>query len=651
MFYSNGKSKSFMPRYNLSLAKTALYCTLGMVSFSASASEYDFNTVLRLANAGNVSALSSYQMSMQNDALGYYPEYFMLNNNLASQPSSQILQFVKTHQNSAMAEKLAADYVEEKVRIGDYASARALIPYVKNADASENCAIALAQRTAGDQSTVNMIKEVFWKTDKQPALCEQLAATLNSSSNFSNIEKQARFWALLRSGKNAQAVSAGQALGVHISADTLRQIQANPRNYLWSAPKNNASDHAYLIAALGELTKNDLQGALNIVEQVAQGVPKDVQQYLYRTIGYVGGTNVGTHNFNPQVLQYFQKSEGYFLNPEEAEIYARQAIRFGAWDSVLSAIKQMSPNQQVEDRWQYWVARAYDKKGNRGVAERQYRQLAKRGDDYYYLWAKARLGQQIHHNMNYQPTNQDYQRLSQNIHFRRAFALKEIGAPENYVNREWNWAVRQAFLQHDDGMLLAAAKRAIDMQWYDRGIYAAERTVKTHNYSYRYATPYKDLVVQYSQQAGINPAWAYGIMRQESRFNPNARSGPGATGLMQIMPSTAIVIARDLGEKVGSLTNIHTNIRYGTHYMAMNLRTAGNPVVVTAGYNAGPNRALRWQPTQAPIDADQYTESIPFLETRDYVKHIMTNATHYSVELGQGSATIEQRMPVVNVRY
>lgn len=647
---SNLKAK-LLTRHVRQAVQSALCVSLAMASTATFAVESDFNTVLRLANAKNVSSLSAYQASMQGDVLGYYPEYFIINNSLSSQPTSRILQFLQQYPDSAMAEKLAADYVEEKVKIGDYASARALIPYVKNPDASENCAIALAQTTAGDQSTMQMIRDVFWKTNSQSDLCNHLASNLNNSSRFSTVEKLVRFWALLRVGKNTEAVQSGQILGIQVSASTLNQVRANPQNYLLSAPKNNATDYSYLIAALGKLAENDLPTALSMVDQVAQGTPKEVKQALYRTVAYVGGTNVVKHNFNREVLTAFQKSEGLFLSPEEAEIYARQALRFGAWDSLLSAIKQMSPNQQAEERWQYWVARAYDKKGNRGVAERQYRQLAKRGDDYYYLWAKARLGEPIQHNMNYQPTASDYQRLAQNIHFNRAFTLKQIGAPETYVNREWNWAVRQAFLKHDDGMLLAAAKRAIDMGWYDRGIYAAERTVKTHNYSYRYTTPYKNQVITYSQQAGINPAWAYGIIRQESRFNPNARSSAGALGLMQVMPSTATLIARDLGEPVGSLSNIDTGIRYGTHYMAMNLRTQGNPVVVTAGYNTGPNRAMRWQPNDAPLDADQYTESIPILETRDYVKHVMTNATHYSVELGQGSASIEQRMPTVNVRY
>ncbi len=99
------------------------------------------------------------------------------------------------------------------------------------------------------------------------------------------------------------------------------------------------------------------------------------------------------------------------------------------------------------------------------------------GDDYHNLLARDKIGQSYNNiPSNVQPSAQDAQRLSQDIHFRRAFALRNINASDSYINREWNWAVRQAYLKHDDGMILAAAKRATDMGWYDRAIYAADRT-------------------------------------------------------------------------------------------------------------------------------------------------------------------------------
>jgi len=630
-------------------------CLLGC-SFTYAAEE-QFNDALNAANSGNTALLDQYQLAMQNDVLGYYPEYWKLNTNLGFQPTASIVSFAQRYPQSAMAEKLAADYVEEKVKQADFASAQPVLSYVTNPDQAENCALAQVRAKSGDALVFAEYKDVWLATESQPESCIGLGRMMLSSPLMSAQDKQQRLWVQLRSGLSGQALATAQTLGLNLSLAQLNQIQANPLNYLWSAPKTNDADYAYLIFALGRLANNDLSNAFSNVQRVAQGTPRNVQKYLYRTVAYIGGTTVMKNNFNREVLQYFDASYGYPLSPEEAEIYARQAIRFGAWESLIRAIDSMTVTQKQEDRWQYWLARASEQRGDsasKATAQQIYRKLAQAGDDYHNLLAKDRLGERYNHQpYDDQPTASDLRRLDQNIHFNRAFTLRRINANPTYTNREWNWAVRQAYLQHDDGLLLAAAKRAHDMGWYDRAIYAADRTTNKHNDTYRFVTPHKTNVVSHSYNAGIDPAWAYGLMRQESRFVTSARSHVGAGGLMQIMPDTAKLIARQMGETYNpaALSEMNTNIRYGTFYLSMiQGQLSNNPVLATAGYNAGPNRARRWQPDYQSISADQYTETIPLLETRDYVKHVMTNATHYGVILGQGAQSLSQRMKVIPMR-
>ncbi|MBJ9935365.1 lytic transglycosylase domain-containing protein [Acinetobacter pittii] len=630
-------------------------CLLGC-SFTYAAEE-QFNDALNAANSGNTALLDQYQLAMQNDVLGYYPEYWKLNTNLGFQPTASIVSFAQRYPQSAMAEKLAADYVEEKVKQADFASAQPVLSYVTNPDQAENCALAQVRAKSGDALVFAEYKDVWLATESQPESCIGLGRMMLSSPLMSAQDKQQRLWVQLRSGLSGQALATAQTLGLNLSLAQLNQIQANPLNYLWSAPKTNDADYAYLIFALGRLANNDLSNAFSNVQRVAQGTPQNVQKYLYRTVAYIGGTTVMKNNFNREVLQYFDASYGYPLSPEEAEIYARQAIRFGAWESLIRAIDSMTVTQKQEDRWQYWLARASEQRGDsasKATAQQIYRKLAQAGDDYHNLLAKDRLGERYNHQpYDDQPTASDLRRLDQNIHFNRAFTLRRINANPTYTNREWNWAVRQAYLQHDDGLLLAAAKRAHDMGWYDRAIYAADRTKNKHNDTYRFVTPHKTNVVSHSYNAGIDPAWAYGLMRQESRFVTSARSHVGAGGLMQIMPDTAKLIARQMGETYNpaALSEMNTNIRYGTFYLSMiQGQLSNNPVLATAGYNAGPNRARRWQPDYQSISADQYTETIPLLETRDYVKHVMTNATHYGVILGQGAQSLSQRMKVIPMR-
>ncbi|MGA9699772.1 MAG: transglycosylase SLT domain-containing protein [Acinetobacter sp.] len=627
----------------------------GFVSISHAADE-DFNAALQAANAGNVGLLQQYQASMQNDVLGYYPEYWSLNTNLSAQPSSNIVNFAQRYPQSAMAEKLAADYVEEKVKQADFAPAQPVLQYVTNPDQAESCAVAQVRAKSGDPLVFAEYKDVWLTTNTQPESCTGLGRMMLSSPLMTAEDRQQRLWGQLRAGQSGQALATAQTLGVSLALAQLNQIQANPLNYLWSAPKSSTAEHAYLIYAMGRLADSDLNTAIASVQKAAQGTPVQVQKALYRAVGYIGGTTVMKNNFNREVLNYLDASYGLPFSSEEAEIYARQAIRFSSWESLIRAIDAMSVTQKQEDRWQYWLARASEQRGDAGskrTAQEIFKKLAQ-GDDYHNLLAKDKLGQRYNNiPNNVQPSNSDVQRLSQDIHFSRAFALRRVNAPENYINREWNWAVRQAYLKHDDGLLLAAAKRATDMGWYDRAIYAADRTENKHNYSYRYAMPHQNYVVSHSRNAGIDPAWAYGLMRQESRFNTSARSHVGAGGLMQIMPDTAKLVARQMGETYNpaALTDMNTNIRYGTFYLSMiQSQLSNSPVLATAGYNAGPNRARRWQPDSQPIAADQYTESIPLTETRDYVKHVMTNATHYGVLLGQGAQSIEKRMNIIPLR-
>ena len=616
-----------------------------------------FNDALRAANAGNTALLDQYQYEMQNDVLGYYPEYWKLNSNLGFQPASSIINFAQRYPKSAMAEKLAADYVEEKVKQANFSEAKPVLSYVTNPDQDESCAVAQVRAQTGDSLVYAEYKDIWLATNTQPESCNGLGRMMLSSPLMTAQDRQQRLWGQLRAGQSGQAIATAQTMGLSLSLAQFNQIQSNPLAYLWSAPKANDADYAYLIFALGRVADTDLTNALGNVQRVAQDLPSPVQKYLYRTIGYVGGTTVMKNGFNREVLNAFDKSYGYPFSPEEAEIYARQAVRFGAWESVIRAVDSMSVTQKQEDRWQYWLARASEQRNDKDsklAAQQIYRKLAQAGDDYHNLLAKDRLGERYNHQpYNEQPSTQDIQRLNQNIHFRRAFALRDINAPANYTNREWNWAVRQAYLQKDDGLLLAAAKRAHDMGWYDRAIYAADRTSTRHNDTYRFATPHRSNVTSHSYNAGIDPAWAYGLMRQESRFVTTARSHVGAGGLMQIMPNTAKLIARQMGETYNpaALSEMNTNIRYGTFYLSMiHGQLSGNAVLATAGYNAGPNRARRWQPDFQPIAADQYTESIPLLETRDYVKHVMTNATHYGVVLGQGPQSLEKRMSIIPVR-
>ena len=128
------------------------------------------------------------------------------------------------------------------------------------------------------------------------------------------------------------------------------------------------------------------------------------------------------------------------------------------------------------------------------------------------------------------------------------------------AQNEWQYATRGM----NEATLLTAAQLAYNHQFYEMAINSAERTNNLLNYNLRYITPYRDIVMRQSQANGIDPAWTYGLIRQESRFVMGAQSRVGAQGLMQVMPATANMIARKIGMSSNDLYTMGGNIRMGT---------------------------------------------------------------------------------------
>jgi soluble lytic murein transglycosylase len=214
--------------------------------------------------------------------------------------------------------------------------------------------------------------------------------------------------------------------------------------------------------------------------------------------------------------------------------------------------------------------------------------------------------------------------------------------------REWLFTIRGL----EDRKLLAAAELARRSEIYDRAINTADRTVRTHNFALRYPVPFRDVFREYAKTQGLDEAWVLGLVRQESRFIAEARSGAGAAGLMQLMPRTAKYVAAKIGLRSYQpqrVTEVKTNINLGTGYMKMVLEQLGHPVLASAAYNAGPGRARRWRDAK-PLEGAIYAESIPFSETRDYVKKVMANSVFYAALLEKKLTPLKARLGTISAK-
>jgi soluble lytic murein transglycosylase len=144
------------------------------------------------------------------------------------------------------------------------------------------------------------------------------------------------------------------------------------------------------------------------------------------------------------------------------------------------------------------------------------------------------------------------------------------------------------------------------------------------------------------QASGLAPALILGVIRQESGFNPNAQSGANARGLMQLLPSTALRLARNAGLPRSTAKNLYdaeNNIKLGTLHLSYLMKKYGKVEPILAAYNAGESRSDRWLQEFGNADMAEFVEQIPFSETRNYVKQILSNQYHYDALISRSTST------------
>jgi soluble lytic murein transglycosylase len=226
---------------------------------------------------------------------------------------------------------------------------------------------------------------------------------------------------------------------------------------------------------------------------------------------------------------------------------------------------------------------------------------------------------------------------------RELFLLGDTAA----ARRQWAWVTRR--MNNRD--LAVAAVLAREWGWYDRAILTVSRSDHLDDLELRFPVVYRDIVEASAQQNNIDPDWVYGVLRQESAFVTDARSEAGALGLMQLMPGTGRLTGRRINLRVpnnNAILNIETNVKLGASYLKTVLDASnGNQVLATASYNAGPNRVREWLPEQAPLDADVWVDTVPYNETRHYVKNVLAFTTVYGYRLESLLRRLQERMPLV----
>lgn len=359
----------------------------------------------------------------------------------------------------------------------------------------------------------------------------------------------------------------------------------------------------------------------------------------------------------PQAVGYFGNvTKNADLSDDMLGWRVRAALRAGQWKDVAPAINAMSEASQQDPTWTYWKARALVNAGGderRAQARELYQGIAgTRG--FYEMLALEELGQRVMAATRPAPlTPEERNAARMNPSLNRGLYAIAIGLrPEG--TREWNYATNL----HDRGgmddrALLAAADFACQREVWDRCINTSERTKGVIDVEQRFPMPFHDTVLRKSQDIGLDPAYVYGLIRQESRFIMDARSGVGASGLMQVMPATARWTARKIGMTdftPGQINDRETNITIGTNYLKLALDDFDDSMALAAAaYNAGPGRPRSWR--NGPVlDAAIWAENVPFNETRDYVKKVLANTTNYAAIITGRPQSLKERLGRVGPR-
>lgn len=606
--------------------------------------------VLRAQQAFSARKLATLEQAARevpaDHVLSPYVEYWRLM--LTSRTEdARIADFLARHPGSRMAESLRADWLKSLGVREAWPAYLAEYPRLIRPDAAHQCYAYRAEWALGDRSHQREAVALWFTGRDMPSACSPLFMQLMETGLIREEDVWRRLRLALEAGNPNVARVVANALpdAQRPAAALLDQASRDPARVLGEArlDPGQRGDREVALYALDQLARRDS-------DQAEQALLKRASQFSPEELGRAWAhlATWAARRHEAQALAWFQRAGAAAGNDFQREWWARAALRAGDWQAVLRAIDGMGEATREQPVWRYWRARALQAGGRRVAANPLFLALS-REHHYYGQLAQEELGPVVQAPaVNIKMGGDDVAAIARHPGILRAQALYELGL-RNDASQEWNWVV-QTF---SDPQLLAAAELARRMEWYDRAINTAERTRELHDFELRFLAPYRELAQQAARENQIDEAWVFGLMRQESRFINVARSGVGASGLMQIMPATARWIAQRLGIKrfnPKEMQDPAKNIQFGAFYLK-HVQTSldDSPVLATAAYNAGPGRAQRWRDT-GPMEAAVYIESIPFTETRDYVKKVMSNAMYYAARFGQPSVLLKDRLGTVPPR-
>jgi soluble lytic murein transglycosylase len=578
--------------------------------------------------------------------------YWDLSARLDEAGPTEINEFFSRFSGSYQEDRLRAELLLMHGRNRDWVAFNREYPlYRMNDDKSVRCYALLAEHLSNGIDNTAQVKDAWLGLKEADDGCASAAEQLLKDHTTS----AAMVWQRARLGmENDRLRVVTQAVGIVSpgSVAKLNAIYLNPGKYLNDKltafqPKTRELVSLALIRQ-ATLDPDEAATEINKLRWKTQ-LTDEERSWVWGVIG-----KRAAQRLSNDAADYFANGNAAAMHEDHLAWQVRAALRLGRWQQVLTAINAMPEPVRSDPTWVYWRARALLQQAQtesaRGQAQQLFESIASsRG--FYEQLAAEELGQRISTPPKPAPlTVEEKEAARLNPGLNRALYAINMGLRAEGV-REWNYStnlhVRGGM---DDRALLAAADMACRFEVWDRCINTSERTRQTIDAEQRFPMPFKAAVTARTGQINLDPAYVYGLIRQESRFIMDAKSHVGASGLMQVMPATAKWTAKKIG-----LTNFQphqindrdTNIAIGTGYLKLVLDSFdGSMPLAAAAYNAGPGRPRSWRgQSGAPVmEAAIWAENVPFNETRDYVKKVLANTTNYAALITGQPQSLKARL-------
>jgi soluble lytic murein transglycosylase len=632
-----------------SILYVASVALAGLAALSAHGqpTDADFIAARDAYRAGDAVRFERIAPRLKGHLLEPYVAYWGLKLKLDDADPTAVRAFLERYADMPLADRLRGEWMKSLARRGEWKEFGET--YVKRPgdDVELACYVAQWRRQREGDEALQDVRGFWFSGQEQPESCRPVFRALLASGNLTSHDIWARFRLAHEAGnyRLAAKIAAELPVGERPAPRDFERIDRNPRAALVKGDFRLTASFGQELAlyTLDRVAASDSAGAREAWLALRSRLPE-----LERDYGNLLVAFMAARHLLPAANEWYRETWGTPTNEAQRAWRVRAALRAGSWGDVTRAIDAMPEAEAQDAAWRYWKARALAATGHVDDATRLYGGLATEQHFYGFLAAEA-LGASI------VPQSEP---LDANPEALAAFGSRPVVQrvvrlslldlrPEG--QREWLSVVRGL---DDDGLLLAA-EFARRNGLYDRSINTAERTRQRHDFSLRYPTPYQTEIDEAARRYGLDPAFVYGLVRQESRFVFDIVSAAGAVGLMQLMTPTARWVAKQSGRsdpRALKLDDPAVNIELGAYYLRYVMdRFGGLPVLAAAAYNAGPGRAQGWR-SAAPLEGAIYVETIPFNETRDYAKKVLANAMFYQARLGLPYIALRDRLGIVTAR-